>query len=641
MSTPSSTQSSRRSFIKKSAAAGLGFTFLPAYLTSARTADNPLLPPSQRLNLGCIGVGGRASSVIPDLCSGGAATPVAFADVDFVSARNVAKNLEQFPEAKTYNDFRVMYDQMGDDIDAVSVVTPDHTHFVAAIQAMALGKHVYVEKPLTHTFEEAAMLMRAEEEFGVVTQMGNQGHTSSGAEQFKQLVAAGVVDDVIKIDAWKQGGLWFMEKDTRITDFPTGDVMPQSLQSWDLWCGPKGVKPYSSMLHPFNWRGFYQYGCGMFGDWGCHIIDFVHHYLNLGLPLDETMLSEVLHEHGYATAAIGKWHLGDFPKFWPNQRGFDYWYGMYSGGMSYWGEPKKTSPPMDRILRNGEPVPFDEISYLTDDFTDEAIGFIDREKENPFFIYLAYNAPHGPIHATADYLAETEHIEDGRRAAYAGLVVGLDAGVGRVVAKLKAEGLYENTLIIYYSDNGAMRSGASSAPYRGFKGMLFEGGIRVPFSVTWGDRFHQDTVIDEPVTALDIFPTVLNAAGINPGAKPNLEGVDLTPMLNGQETSLPAREIYWRVSGASGYAVRQGDYKLVHSIFKPEPFLFDLRNDPYERHNLAAEFPEKFDELENLYTAWNTDNVAPKWEDPHFANRDKEVEGRESYIRKAQAGETR
>jgi hypothetical protein len=284
MSTPSSFSSSRRNFIKKSAAAGFGFTFLPAYLTSARAADNPLLPPSQRLNLGCIGVGGRASSVIPDLCSNGAATPVAFADVDFVSARNVVKNLERFPDAKTYNDFRVMFDQMGDDIDAVSVVTPDHTHFTAAIQAMSMGKHVYVEKPLTHTFEEAAMLMRAEKKFGVVTQMGNQGHTSSGAEQFKQLVAAGVVDDVVKIEAWKQGGLWFMEEATRITEYPTDDVIPPSLQNWDLWCGPKGVKPYSSMLHPFNWRGFHQYGCGMFGDWGCHIIDFVHHYMKLGLP---------------------------------------------------------------------------------------------------------------------------------------------------------------------------------------------------------------------------------------------------------------------------------------------------------------------------------------------------------------------
>ncbi len=358
-----------------------------------------------------------------------------------------------------------------------------------------------------------------------------------------------------------------------------------------------------------------------------------------GLPLDQTMLSEVLQAHGYATAAIGKWHLGDFPKFWPNQRGFDYWYGMYGGGMSYWGDQSAKSPPMDRILRNGEPVPFDEITYLTDDFTAEAVGFIEREKNNPFFIYLAYNAPHGPIHATRDYLDDTEHIEDGKRAAYGGLVVGLDQGVGRVVRKLKDEGLYNNTLIFYYSDNGAMRNGASSHPFRGFKGMLFEGGIRVPFSITWGDRFLAGAILDEPVSALDIFPTTLAAAGIEPPEELALEGLDLTPMLTGQSTSLPARELYWRVSGGAGYAVRQGDYKLVHSIFKPEPFLFNLRTDPYEHVNLAAAMPEKFSELNELYAAWNQHNVEPKWEDPHFANRDNEVEGRESHIRKAMAGE--
>ena len=284
MSTPSSSQSSRRSFIKKSAAAGFGFTFLPAYLTSARAANNPLLPPSQRINLGCIGIGGRASSVIPALCANGAATPVAFADVDFVSARNVVKNLEQFPHAKPFNDFRIMFDQMGDDIDSVSVVTPDHTHFVAAIQAMALGKHVYVEKPLTHTFAEADMLIRAEKKFGVVSQMGNQGHTSAGAEQFKQMVAAGLVDDVTKIEAWKTASLWFMKAESRIKGFPPEEMPPASLQSWDLWCGPKEMKPFSSLYHPFDWRGFHAFGCGMLGDWGCHIIDFVHHYMKLGLP---------------------------------------------------------------------------------------------------------------------------------------------------------------------------------------------------------------------------------------------------------------------------------------------------------------------------------------------------------------------
>lgn len=286
-----SPRTSRRGFVKQSVTAGFGFTFLPAYLTSARAADNPQLPPSRRINLGCIGVGGRAGSVIPGLSAAGTATPIAFADVDFVTAKGIDKNLAAFPEAKRFNDFREMLDKMGSDIDAVSVVTPDHTHFTAAIRAMAMGKHVYVEKPLTHTFEEAEILMRAEKKFKVVTQMGNQGHTSAGADQFKQMLAAGIVDDVIKIDAWKSPSLWFMNAAERIQGYPAEEQMPDSLKSWDLWCGPREMKPYSKMYHPFNWRGFHLYGGGMFGDWGAHIIDFAHHHLKLGLPTRITPLA--------------------------------------------------------------------------------------------------------------------------------------------------------------------------------------------------------------------------------------------------------------------------------------------------------------------------------------------------------------
>jgi predicted dehydrogenase len=294
MNTPENSPTpTRRSFVKQSVAAGLGFNFLPAYLTSARAADNPKLPPSRRINLGCIGIGGRAGSVIPGLTEGGAATPVAFTDVDFVTAKGLEKNLQAFPDVKRFHDFREMLDKMGKDIDAVSVVTPDHTHFTAAIHAMALGKHVYVEKPLTHTFEEAAILMRAEQKFKVVTQMGNQGHTSAGADQFKQMLAAGIVDDIVKIDAWKSPSLWFMNAAERalIKGYPPEEPMPESLKSWDLWCGPQEVKPFSKMYHPFNWRGFHLYGGGMFGDWGAHIIDFVHDHLKLGLPTRITPLA--------------------------------------------------------------------------------------------------------------------------------------------------------------------------------------------------------------------------------------------------------------------------------------------------------------------------------------------------------------
>lgn len=282
----------RRDFLIKSAVGVGACTILPAYLTSARAADNPKLPPSQRVNLACIGIGGRAFQVIPHLCSKNISTPVAFADVDFECGKKI---IEQFPNVKTYHDFRKMFDEMGKDIDAVSIITPDHTHFVATILAMSMGKHVYTEKPLTHTFEEAEILMRAEKKYGVVTQMGNQGHTSSGAMQFKQLVAEGIVRDIVKIEAWKDASLWFMNGKKRIAKFPEQESLPTSLQNWDLWCGPREVKAFSNKYHPFDWRGFYCYGGGMFGDWGSHLIDFAHDYLHMGLPTEVKAMKCVDH----------------------------------------------------------------------------------------------------------------------------------------------------------------------------------------------------------------------------------------------------------------------------------------------------------------------------------------------------------
>ena len=308
---------SRRNFIEKSAAATFGFTLLPAYLTSVRAANNPKLPPSQRLNLGCIGIGGRAAGLIPNLTSKGLAVPVAFADVDFDPGNKRDTNLRAWPDVSRYNDFRVMFDEMEKDIDAVTVVTPDHTHFVATIHAMSLGKHVYVEKPLTHTFEESEILVRAEKKFNVVTQMGNQGHTASGSYQCRQMAEMGVLDDVYKIAAWKSPGLWFMNKRNRISSYPAEEPIPASLKNWDIWCGPKGMKPFNKRYHNGGWRGFHKYGGGMFGDWGCHIIDYVHHYLNLGLPTEVSPVR--LDDHNKVIFPLTSHINFKFPERGPNQ----------------------------------------------------------------------------------------------------------------------------------------------------------------------------------------------------------------------------------------------------------------------------------------------------------------------------------
>ncbi len=283
-----SSRLTRRSFIRKSAATTFGFTILPSYLALGKVDSAGNVPPSQRLNMGCVGIGNRANAVIGGLTKKGTAVPVAFADVDYFNSERAEKTLEAFPDVPRFEDFRVMLDKMGNDIDAVSVVTPDHTHFVIALEAMRRGKHVYVEKPLTHTFRESELLMQAEKKYKVVTQMGNQGHTSGGAEQFKQMVKGGVTKDINKIEAFfkpfKHPGIWFYEPELRIDDYPAAEAMPESLTNWDLWCGPCEKKPFNHLYHPQLWRAFHLYGCGIFGDWGAHILDFVHDFLELGLP---------------------------------------------------------------------------------------------------------------------------------------------------------------------------------------------------------------------------------------------------------------------------------------------------------------------------------------------------------------------
>lgn len=353
-----------------------------------------------------------------------------------------------------------------------------------------------------------------------------------------------------------------------------------------------------------------------------------------GLPLSEALLSNVLKDLGYSTAAIGKWHLGDHPDFWPTNRGFDEWFGFSGGGLNYWG----ISPnPIKGVLHNGEPVPQNELSYLTDDFTDASVEFIKQQAHKPFLLYLAYNAPHAPIQATSDYLKRTSYMEDGARSAYAGMIVGIDEGVGKIRAELKKQGILENTLIVFLSDNGGHNIGSSCGPYRGWKGMLFEGGIRVPFCLSWPDQLQGQKMYHHPVSALDIVPTFLSAAGVK-SDDAELDGVNLLPFLKGEIENPPHKELYWRYSDGAGYAVRQGDYKLVSQHLKPLS-LFNLKTDPYEQENLVASSPELVEKLQGLYKSWNQKNVPPLWEDPHIENVAKQEKARQDAIRRASAGE--
>ncbi|MFY0601585.1 MAG: sulfatase [Cyclobacteriaceae bacterium] len=362
-----------------------------------------------------------------------------------------------------------------------------------------------------------------------------------------------------------------------------------------------------------------------------------------GLPVEEKLISEVMKENGYKTCAIGKWHLGDSARFWPSNRGFDDWYGFTGGGMSYWGK-EGSDPSISKVLRDGQGVPMDEITYLTDNFSDEAVNYIEEytSKDQPYFMYLAYNAPHNPMHATREYLDVVDYIEYGDRGVYAAMVTGMDAGIGKVIDKLKETGTYDNTLIFFYSDNGgAPENGSRNFPYRGHKGMLFEGGIRVPFLVTWPDQIDKGKDYHQPITALDIFPTILSATGASTQKEAILDGRDLLPYLSGKEKKAPHETLFWRYSDGAGYAVRKGDYKMVMSGFKNDFFLFDMKSDPYEHVNLAARMPEKIEELKSLYAEWTKGTVSSLWQDPHLENVIKEEKALQQKFNKASAGERR
>ncbi len=343
----------------------------------------------------------------------------------------------------------------------------------------------------------------------------------------------------------------------------------------------------------------------------------------IGTPLDEVLLSRVMKNAGYRTAAIGKWHLGDATPFLPHNRGFDEFFGFSGGGFSYYGVPRGPDP-QQHIQRNGKPVPRQQLSYLTDDFSTEAVRFIERNRNHPFFVYLAYNAVHAPNHSPQKYLDRTEHIEYGLRSVYAAMTVAMDDGVGSVVNTLEALGLRENTLVIFVNDNGGRTEGADNRPLRGHKGLLYEGGVRVPFLMSWPARLPSNLAYDKPVTSLDIFPTAAAAAGADTSGTKPLDGVNLIPFLTGENSDAPHETLYWRVIGGQGYAVRHGAYKLVKPAARDEVMLFDLAADLRETHDIAAAKPAIVKQLRALYKAWNAELAEPLWTDPHAENVEKE-----------------
>jgi arylsulfatase A-like enzyme len=331
---------------------------------------------------------------------------------------------------------------------------------------------------------------------------------------------------------------------------------------------------------------------------------------NFGLPRSVPTLAERLKKAGYATGMVGKWHIGFKKGLRPHERGFDFFYGFLSGAHTYL--PARFEDYADRLMRNGEYIT-DEKEYLTDAFARESAAFIERSKDKPFFLYLAFNAVHAPLEATSDYEQRFPHITDPKRKTYAGMLAAMDDAVGRVLTNLREHNLEENTLVFFYSDNGGPTAETTSRndPLRGYKGQVYEGGVRVPFMIQWKGALPAGMVYGNMVMGFDVHATALAAAGAPMPVDQPLDGVNLLPFLTGEKTGAPHDRLFWR-SGKRKHAARVGDWKLVQDRDAP-PQLFNLARDIGEANDLAATNPEKLREMQAIYDAWDADMIPAQW----------------------------
>lgn len=355
-----------------------------------------------------------------------------------------------------------------------------------------------------------------------------------------------------------------------------------------------------------------------------------------GLPSGQKTMANILHDVGYTTGLFGKWHLGGIAEYHPMRRGFDEFFGFLHEGHSYaypeWNNvtsmyrrkvlPDGTKgrwinddivyytamgndePPYDAdnpIMRSSQPV--EENSYLTDAFTREAISFIERKKNQPFFLEVAFNAVHSPMQAKNEDMTKFSDIEDIQRRIFAGMLTSMDQGIGEIIQKLKDSGLEDNTIIIFLSDNGGptRELTSSNLPLRGEKGQMYEGGIRVPFIMQWKGKIPKGTAYENAVISLDILPTIAKIAGAEINEK--IDGVDLMPYLTRSKSGQPHEYLFWRQQGKT--ALRMGDWKVVsHGFDKSNPVweLYNLEKDISEANNLKKQNPKEFEEL---FIKWN------------------------------------
>jgi arylsulfatase A-like enzyme len=340
---------------------------------------------------------------------------------------------------------------------------------------------------------------------------------------------------------------------------------------------------------------------------------------NMGLPLSEKTMATVLNQANYKSVAIGKWHLGAHPSQRPLERGFTDFFGFLTGGHRYFPEEwtladeyevdSQNAAYRTKLLRNNDRI--EESEYLTDALSREAANYIEKYQDEPFFIYLAYNAPHSPLQATEKYLSRFDHISEKKRKTYAAMVSSVDDGVGLVLNKLKALDLEDNTIVVFLSDNGGPEhvNASDNGPLRGKKGDLWEGGIRVPFAMQWPTKIQAGTVFEDPIISLDIFATIAaqNKGMIN--LEKPLDGVDLIPYLQGKAKGMPHPLLFWKKYDQERMAVRRGKDKLIGMQESIE--FYNLNDDIGEEKNLAEKENETVQELQDAYKEWNKNMKDP------------------------------
>ena len=343
----------------------------------------------------------------------------------------------------------------------------------------------------------------------------------------------------------------------------------------------------------------------------------------MGLPLSEQTLPDVLNNVDYKTKAIGKWHLGAHESLVPERRGFDEFFGFIIGGHRYFPEDltlndltearRQMDGYITRIYDNGNRI--DTKKYLTEELSDNAVQFIEDNSDDPFFLYLSYNAPHTPLQATERDLERNSHIEIEKRRTYAAMVSSMDDGIGLILDKLEEKKISENTIVIFFSDNGGVEwyNFSDNGILRGIKGDFFEGGIRVPFTMQWPKKIKPGIIYDKPIIALDVFATVASAASAEKYIMNDIDGVDLLPYINGEKSGMPHEYLYWQNPDKDIDVVRDDRYKYLR--IKGDEYIFDLKNDISEETNIIDSSKLIYDRLKSQFKEWEKDMIDPVFMD--------------------------